>query len=93
MKDQEIFDRLICEFNSDIVCSAMVATKIQDSSLYICEESTKYLDTQMYKIGTFNAKNIIVDPFLRYDDLRIYDVSGSELNNLSNFGFELIDLI
>jgi hypothetical protein len=61
--------------------------------LYIAEESTKIPGTEKYKIGTFNTKTIIIDPHIKWGDLRIFDESGTELINLSNFGFDTMDMI
>ena len=93
IEQQEKFDKLISELNSGLVCGVSVGTKIQDSSLYIVEESTKIHGTEKYKIGTFNQKSVIIDPYIKWGDMRIFDESGTELINLSNFGFDIMDMI
>jgi hypothetical protein len=93
IEQQEKFDKLISELNSDLVCGVSVGTKIQDSSLYIAEESTKIPGTERYKIGTFNTKTIIIDPHIKWGDLSVFDESGTKLIDLSNFGFDTIDMI
>lgn len=93
IEQREKFDKLISELDSNIVCGVSVGAKIQVSSLYIAEESTKIPGTEKYKIGTFNTKTIIIDPHIKWGDLRIFDESGTELINLSNFGFDTMDMI
>ena len=93
IEQQEKSDKLISELNSDLVCGVSVGAKIQDSSLYIADEPTKTPGTERYKIGTFNTKTIIIDPHIKWGDLKIFDESGTELINLSNFGFDAMDMI
>ncbi len=90
---QEKFDKLISELNSDFICSAAVGTKVKDSVLYVSEEPSKILGTEKYKIGTFNDKSVIIDPYIKWGDLRIFDDNQNELINLSNFGFDTMDMI
>ena len=90
---QEKFDKLISELNSDFICGVAVGTKVTDSALYVTEESSKILGTEKYKIGTFNGKNVIIDPYIKWGDLRIFDDNQNELLNLSNFGFDTMDMI
>jgi len=92
-EQQEKFDKLISELNSDLICGVTVGTKIQDSVLYVAEESSKILGTEKYKIGTFNSKNVIIDPYIKWGDLRIFDDKENELIDLSNFGFDSMDMI
>ena len=90
---QEKFDKLISDLNSDLVCGVTVGSKMQDSILYVAEETSKILGTEKYKIGTFNGKNLIIDPRIKWGDLRIFDDNENELINLSKFGFDNIDII
>jgi hypothetical protein len=92
-EQQEKFDKLISELNSDLICGVTVGTKIQDSALYVTEESSKIPGTEKYKIGTFSGKNVIIDPYIKWADLRIFDENENELINLSNFGFDSMDMI
>jgi len=98
-EQQDKFDKLISELNSDIVCGLAIGTIIQDSSLYLkdCQWGlggpVELNDTKKYKIGTFNNKNVIIDPYRVWDDLRVFNESGTELIDLSNFGFDDMDMI
>ncbi len=85
-------EKIISELNSDIVCSTIVAMKIEESSLYEAEESTKKSDV-VFKVGTFNNKNVSININITTNDLRIFDESGIELIDLSDFGFNIIDMI
>ena len=91
---REKFEKLISDLDSKIICGANVAIKIQDSHLFISlEKFGKSDDKFRYKIGTFNKKDVMVDPHIIWEDLRIFDENNIELINLSNFGFETEDLI
>jgi hypothetical protein len=96
---QKKFDKLISDLNTNITCNVIVATKIQDSSLFIASVDGPVivqisdLETEKYKIGIFNDKNVYIDPYLKIDDLRIFDDNKNELINLSNFEFDYMGLI
>jgi hypothetical protein len=92
-ENNDKFDKLISELNSDINCGITTGIKIKDSPLYIMKESSKIIGTEKYNIGTFNNKNVILDPHIKWGDLRIFDEKGKELINLSNFGFDDVDFI
>jgi hypothetical protein len=93
MDNMEKFDKVISELNSDIVCGLTVGMKIPDSSLFVEQESKITLDDKKYKIGTFNTKDVIIDPYMKWGDLRVFYKFGTELINLTDFGFETIDLV
>ena len=94
IKKQERFDKLVSELDSDIlVCGPPVAIKIQNSVLYKPGETLPVITDERYKLGTLNNKTIIVDITIQWGDLRIFNNSGIELINLSNFGFDSTDMV
>lgn len=92
-QQQEKFDKVITDLNSDIVCGLTVGMKIQDSSLFVEQGSEITLGDKKYKLGTFNTKDVIIDPYMKWGDLRVFDKFGTELINLTDFGFETTDLV
>ena len=77
-----------------IHCSSSVACFIQDCNGYVAKENkTIVQDPKPYPIGTFNNINIMVDPFLKFDNLNVYDEDHNILFDLSKEGFKITDLI
>ncbi len=87
IKEQEKFDKLISDLNTNIVCGVQVGNKIMDSQLYKVQEKL-ILSQSKYTTGRFNGKYVTIDPNMKWDDLRIFDDSNNELINLSDFGYD-----
>ena len=93
--------QLISELNSDIlVCSGSLGSVLQDSVLFdfasgnLDNETILNSHGEKYKIGNFfNKKDIFIDPYMKWTDIRVLDNEKNELINLSDLGFDINDFI
>ena len=94
--------QLVSGLNSDIlVCSGSLGSVLQESKLFDFASGNINNNTinlvpsdEKYKIGNFfNNKEVFVDPYMKWTDIRILDNEKNELINLSDLGFEINDFI
>jgi hypothetical protein len=89
------FDRIISNIDSPIVCNLAVGVRITEMEGFISNcDVEKSLDITeiVYKIGEIGDKEIYVDRNMKFSDVRIYS-NGEEILNLSDHGFEALDLM
>lgn len=77
-----------------ITCSVSVASFIQDSDMYSANTlNVTEVDLSLpYPIGMFNNVEVIVDPNLTFDDLKVYS-DNIVLFDLKEEGFTVTDLV
>ena len=48
---------------------------------------------EKFRIGNFNEKEVFVDPYMKWTDIRVLDNEKNELINLADLGFEINDFM
>jgi hypothetical protein len=91
--------QLVSGLKSDIlVCSGSLGSVLQESILFDFSSLDNTLNLipsgEKYKIGNFlNKKDVFVDPYMKWNDIRILDNEKNELINLADLGFEINDFM
>ena len=78
--------------------SKIIGTEKYKIGCILIEHKLKWFHKILFFLGikikrNLTKKNVIVDPYIKWGDLRIFDTNGVELINLSNFGFHCNDMI
>ncbi len=90
---QELLCRILWDLDTDIIFGTGVALKIRECDLFkACELLPPTPIGVTFKIGTLSDKNVLCDPNMNFNDLRILDTKGNELLDLEKFGFSAIDI-
>jgi len=94
-KINQIYDLIIILEEKELVCNVALATILQDHKEYKLRPLNFNMPTykiekkgDTYPLGRVGDKDVNVDPFLRYDDTRLFDKSGNLLIDFKNHGFE-----
>jgi len=82
----------------EIVCSVALGTIMQSDTDYTfkCKVDKDQIKKPLqksdpYLIGKLANKMVYVDPFVKYDDTRIFSKNGNVLLDLKDYGYENFD--
>ena len=92
-ENQEKFDKLICDLNTNIVVSPLIARKLLDSFYYKPIKNIIVHTGIKFKHGKFNNNDVSVDPYMSIKDLRIFDDSGNVLLDLYEHGYDMDNIL
>ena len=90
--NQEKFDKLIGDLNTNIVVSQLIVGRLIHSSYYKSTHED-VINCAKFKHGKFNNNDVTIDGYIKISDLRIFDDSGNVLLDLSDHGYDMDNIL